>query len=112
MYGGSSATAKFTRAPLCSFGTVVNGIIPFSIDNLYSVMVDTVQAFGMGIDERISYDDWNIRVVICSTNNIDIDNDDNYNDKWKTFSRSATPRPSTKNYLSKFHFIYNLILLK
>ena len=113
MEGSSSATTKLTKqqqskvpreAPLCSVGTVVNGIIPFAIENLFSVMVDTIQAFGMGIDEQTSYDDWNIHVLIRSTNNIDIDTDDNYNDKWEKFSRSATPRPSKNNYFIKVPF--------
>ena len=95
---------KQQQAPVlvCTFGNVLNGVVPFCIENLSAAMYDMIEIFNL---DKVTYDNrWNINLFIASSTSC---NKDATQQKWQKYTRNVTPKPIIS---SEFHFFFTLII--
>ena len=105
-HSDQSDVAQKRQAPalFCKFGNVVNGMIPFCIENLNHVIDETVETYNLSKDVDTYYKRWNINLFIASRTNNNNKDVTQQQQQWQKHSRNVTPKTNNHNYFIKVPF--------
>ena len=103
----SDAPPKQQQGPalVCTFGNVINGMVPFCIENLSAAIYETVEIFNLDTDTY--YNRWNIHLFIASNTNCN-----KYVTRqleWQKYTRNVIPKTKDNNYFIKVPFFFSIL---